>query len=209
MGEFPFMASLVHKPLLGARYHFCGGSIYNEVKMFWPVSNTFIFSPREQWWRQPIAAGLTTLQKWRWDAESHFHFLQYYKSDSGTLAIPSNNVSDHHSSDSDDRSNHDLIKVRVGSLHRQPGTDDAEQVSSFFIADVFLDFFHFRSNCRRWLRPTSTCTSTTTTGLSRTTSALCSWRRRSGPTKVKLAWFSHFWKIFFDEVASAKFPNFR
>ena len=31
VGEFPFMASLVHKPLLGARYHFCGGSIYNEV----------------------------------------------------------------------------------------------------------------------------------------------------------------------------------
>ena len=37
-----------------------------------------------------------------------------------------------------DRSNHDLIKVRVGSLHRQPGTDDTEQVSSFFISDVFL-----------------------------------------------------------------------
>jgi len=30
LGEFPFMASLVHKPLFGARYHFCGGSIYNE-----------------------------------------------------------------------------------------------------------------------------------------------------------------------------------
>ena len=65
----------------------------------------------------------------------HFHFLQYYKSDSGTLASPSNNV---WSSDYVDRSNHDLIKVRVGSLHRQPGTDDTEQVSSFFIADVFL-----------------------------------------------------------------------
>ena len=57
-------------------------------------------------------------------------------------------------------------------------------------------FFHLRYNCRRWLRPTSTCTSTTTTGLSRTTSALWSWRRRSGPTKAKLARFSHFLKNF-------------
>jgi len=81
LGEFPFMASLVHKPLFGARYHFCGGSIYNE--------------------RTVVTAA---------------HCCR------------ANNIA--------------KVTVRVGAVHRQPGTDDTEQeveVAHFNVHEYYDD----------------------------------------------------------------------
>ena len=85
----------------------------------------------------------------------------------------------------------------MGALHRQPDTDDTEQVGWMLvlmhIENTYIDieiliFIEMVSheNCRRLTWPTLMCTSTTTTELLRTISVSCFSLHPSGQSKTEV-----------------------